>query len=264
MFFLQKSSSDATQRHSSVVHCKVAEAVLHTLAAYVDWISIVLVIDENGTLMHMLCTMLHDDELRIAAVECLLVITNRKVTHIYPYCLAPCPYCLAPCPYCVAPCPYCLAPCPYCLAPCPYCLAPCPYCLAPCPYCLAPCPYSLVPCPYCLAPCPYSLAPCPYCLAPCPYCLAPCPNSIAPCPIYVPPCPNWKKNIYIIYFYLHIIAVLVFSDSWWTVQCLQICAHVFIDRPQICAQILFRSRAGLCPNFGRSLVKVCLTWSFTL
>ena len=49
----------------------------------------------------------------------------------------------------------------------------------------------------------------------------------------------------------------MFSDSWWTVQCLQICAHVFIDRPQNCAPILFRSLAGLCVNFGRSRVKVC-------
>ena len=39
---------------------------------------------------------------------------------------------------------------------------------------------------------------------------------------------------------------------------MQICAHVFIDRPQNCARILFRSCAGLCPNFRRSHVNVDL------
>ena len=41
------------------------------------------------------------------------------------------------------------------------------------------------------------------------------------------------------------------------VKCLQICAHVFIDRPQNCAQTSFPSRAGLCLNFGRSRARLC-------
>ena len=41
------------------------------------------------------------------------------------------------------------------------------------------------------------------------------------------------------------------------VKCLQICAHVFIDRPQNCAQTSFRSCAGLQPNFGHSRSKLC-------
>ena len=39
------------------------------------------------------------------------------------------------------------------------------------------------------------------------------------------------------------------------VKCLQICAVVFINRPQNCAQTSFRSHAGLWQNFGRSRVK---------
>ena len=65
-----------------------------------------------------------------------------------------------------------------------------------------------------------------------------------------------------LYFYLqNAIAVFVFSDIRCknACKCLQICAHVFINRPQNCAQTSFRSRAGLRPNFGRSRVKVCLT-----
>ena len=45
--------------------------------------------------------------------------------------------------------------------------------------------------------------------APCPYCLAPCPNSLAPRPIYIAPCRIKKKKN----FFIHIIAVFVFSDS---------------------------------------------------
>ena len=41
------------------------------------------------------------------------------------------------------------------------------------------------------------------------------------------------------------------------VKCLQICAHVFIDRPQKCAQTSFRSCAGLRPNYGHSRSKLC-------
>ena len=41
------------------------------------------------------------------------------------------------------------------------------------------------------------------------------------------------------------------------VKCLQICAHVFIDRPQNSAQTSFRSCAGLRPNFGHSRSKLC-------
>ena len=51
----------------------------------------------------------------------------------------------------------------------------------------------------------------------------------------------------------------MFSDRGvkMLVKCLQICAHVFIDRPQNCAQTSFRSCAGSRPNFGHSRCKLC-------
>ena len=65
----------------------------------------------------------------------------------------------------------------------------------------------------------------------------------------------------IIFFFLQIvIAVFVFADRGvkMLVKCLQICAHVFIDRPQNCAQTSFRSsRSKLCPNFGCSRARLC-------
>ena len=55
------------------------------------------------------------------------------------------------------------------------------------------------------------------------------------------------KNVLIFFFFYKLIAVFVFSDKGvkMLVKCLQICAHVFIDRPQNCAQTSFRSCAGL-------------------
>ena len=41
------------------------------------------------------------------------------------------------------------------------------------------------------------------------------------------------------------------------VKCLQICARVFIDLPQNCAQTSFRSCPRLRPNFGHSRSKLC-------
>ena len=89
--------------------------------------------------------------------------------------------------------------------------------------------------------------------APCPYCLAPCP--IIQCPARIK-----KKKLNIFFFFLqNVIAVFVSSDMGvkTLVKCLKICAHVFIDRPQNCAQTSFRSCAGLRPNFGHSRSKLC-------
>ena len=74
-------------------------------------------------------------------------------------------------------------------------------------------------------------------LRPALYCIAPCPNSLAPSPIF--------------FFFTYFFLVCFHPADQLYVQCLQICAHVFIDRPQNCAQILFCSRAGLCLNCGR-------------
>ena len=84
----------------------------------------------------------------------------------------------------------------------------------------------------------------------CPYCLAPCPIIQHPARIL------FKKNKKHL---LNVIAVFVFSDRGvkMLVECLQICAHVFIDRPQNCAQTSFRSCAGLRSNFGHSRSKLC-------
>ena len=85
--------------------------------------------------------------------------------------------------------------------------------------------------------------------APCPYCLAPCPIIQRPARIiYLKKKFNKNSNFFLVFFNLqNVIAVFVFSDSRCknACNCLQICAHVFINRPQNCAKTSFHSRAGL-------------------
>ena len=71
--------------------------------------------------------------------------------------------------------------------------------------------------------------------------------------------PEFKKKKNIFFRLQNVIAVFVFSGKGvkMLVKCLQICAHVIIDRQQNCAQTSFRSCAGLRPNFGHSRSKLC-------
>ena len=93
---------------------------------------------------------------------------------------------------------------------------------------------------------------------------APCPYCLAPCPMYIAPCPNLfrtftKCNCCFLCFQT--------ADVKNLVKCLQMCAHVFINRPQNCAQTSFCSRSKLCPilcrlrtmcpNFGHSRARLC-------
>ena len=71
-------------------------------------------------------------------------------------------------------------------------------------------------------------------------------------PDYPAPCPNYLKtkiNFSIFYFFYlqNVIAVFVFLDSQCknACNCLQICAHDFINRPLNCAKTSFHSHAGL-------------------
>ena len=76
-------------------------------------------------------------------------------------------------------------------------------------------------------------------------------------PDYTAPRPNKKKKKIISFFFLQ--NVFVFSNRGvkMLAKCLQICAHVFIDRTQNCAQTSLRSCAELRLNFGHSRSKLC-------
>ena len=87
---------------------------------------------------------------------------------------------------------------------------------------------------------------------------APYPYYLEPCPIIQRPARIKKIIIKLNFFLQNVIAAFVFSDRGvkMLVKFLQICAHVFIDRPQNCAQTSFRSCAGMRPNFGHSHSKL--------
>ena len=72
--------------------------------------------------------------------------------------------------------------------------------------------------------------------------------------LFIAPCPNYlfKQKLIEktkILNLKNVIAVYVFSDSRCrnACKCLQICAHVFVNRSQNCAETSFHSSAGLCP-----------------
>uniref|UniRef100_A0A1A8S6Q7 Exportin-5 n=1 Tax=Nothobranchius rachovii TaxID=451742 RepID=A0A1A8S6Q7_9TELE len=59
-------------------HCRVAVAVLNTLAGYIDWVSLVHITSGNCKLLEMLCLLLVEPELQLEASECLLIALSRK------------------------------------------------------------------------------------------------------------------------------------------------------------------------------------------
>ncbi|XP_014667809.1 PREDICTED: exportin-5-like [Priapulus caudatus] len=67
---------DSDQR--ALVHCRVAQAALMTLAGFVDWVPMSHISAENNQLLQMLCLLLGDDHLQLCAAECLLLLVSRK------------------------------------------------------------------------------------------------------------------------------------------------------------------------------------------
>ena len=72
------------KQHSSVacnsgndqahLYCKLARSILLTLYVHVDWISISLVMVNDGQLLETCCLLLTDENLRQAAADCLLQV----------------------------------------------------------------------------------------------------------------------------------------------------------------------------------------------
>lgn len=79
MILLQKCSGDESGQKEMLSCCKVAQAAIQSLTAFVDWINVTYIFQGGGMLLEMLCVMLGDNSLQLAAADCLLTITNRKV-----------------------------------------------------------------------------------------------------------------------------------------------------------------------------------------
>lgn len=59
-------------------HSRVVQVVLLTLTGFVEWVSIVHIMAEDGRLLHILCILLNDIAFQIPAAECLAIIVNRR------------------------------------------------------------------------------------------------------------------------------------------------------------------------------------------
>lgn len=79
MFFKVSDCTDGDKPASILVSSRVASGVLETITAFIDWVNISHIIDQDGRLLRILCAVLDDVTLRLHAVECLLSLTNRKV-----------------------------------------------------------------------------------------------------------------------------------------------------------------------------------------
>ncbi|XP_011697743.1 PREDICTED: exportin-5 [Wasmannia auropunctata] len=74
--FQKKSALGQTSE--AAAHSKVVQVVLSTLAGFVEWVSIIHVMAEDGRLLQILCLLLGDHIFQCSAAECLLQIVNRK------------------------------------------------------------------------------------------------------------------------------------------------------------------------------------------
>ncbi|XP_063992665.1 exportin-5 [Diachasmimorpha longicaudata] len=59
-------------------HSKVVQVVLLTLTGFVEWVSIVHIMADEGRLLQILCVLLGNATFQCAAAECLLQVVNRK------------------------------------------------------------------------------------------------------------------------------------------------------------------------------------------
>ncbi|XP_033734576.1 exportin-5-like [Pecten maximus] len=59
-------------------NCRVSQALLTTLAGYLDWINMDHIFSQNALLLQILCLLLSNSNLQLYAAECLLIIVSRK------------------------------------------------------------------------------------------------------------------------------------------------------------------------------------------
>jgi len=77
------------QTGESVESLRVLLGAVELVTHLVDWIKVTLVMYEAGLVLQLLCEMLRcsgDIDIPLAAVECLLAITGRKVGFHTVYC----------------------------------------------------------------------------------------------------------------------------------------------------------------------------------
>lgn len=73
-----RSTTSIGDQQKARAHSRVVQVVLLTLTGFVEWVSIVHIMAEDGRLIHILCILLSDYAFQIPAAECLAIIVNRK------------------------------------------------------------------------------------------------------------------------------------------------------------------------------------------
>ncbi|XP_049825683.1 exportin-5 isoform X2 [Aethina tumida] len=73
-----RASSEANNVVKAAAHGRVVQVVLLTLTGFVEWVSMVHVMAQNGRLLHILCLLLNDGAFQYHAAECLSQVVNRK------------------------------------------------------------------------------------------------------------------------------------------------------------------------------------------
>jgi exportin-5 len=67
---------------SSAIFSRLLLSVLELLTTLADWVHISIIMDQNGLLLQLLCRIIggaNDLSVQMSAVDCLLVISSRKV-----------------------------------------------------------------------------------------------------------------------------------------------------------------------------------------
>lgn len=65
-------------QHKAMGNSRVVQVALHTLAGFVDWVTINHIMAGNGRLLQILCILLNDVDFQGPAAECLVQIASRK------------------------------------------------------------------------------------------------------------------------------------------------------------------------------------------
>ncbi|CAH0560661.1 unnamed protein product [Brassicogethes aeneus] len=74
----RQCSGDPQNTSKAAAHGRVVQVVLLTLTGFVEWVSMVHVMAQNGRLLHILCLLLNDVAFQYPAAECLSQVVNRK------------------------------------------------------------------------------------------------------------------------------------------------------------------------------------------
>lgn len=73
-----RSTTAVGNQQKAEAHSRVVQVVLLTLTGFVEWVSIVHIMADEGRLLQILCILLNDAAFQIPAAECLSQIVNRK------------------------------------------------------------------------------------------------------------------------------------------------------------------------------------------